>query len=130
LADYRIPDDCLYTREDEWLRADGDRWRIGITDYAQQQLGDVVFVELPEVGARFEAGGEIGTIESVKAVAELYTPIAGEIVEVNEAIEDAPELVNEDPHGNGWLIKIQAEDAGAIGELMSAADYTAFTTAE
>ena len=116
------PEDRSYSSEHEWLRADSDGSVLGITVFAQEELGDVVFVELPEVGQRFEAGAEIGTIESVKAVAELYTPIGGEILEINEKVLDSPELVNEDPHGEGWLIKIKVDPEGATA-LMTAAEY-------
>ena len=116
------PEDRSYSKEHEWLKSEGEQYILGITEFAQEELGDVVFVELPEVGQRFEAHAEIGTIESVKAVAELYTPVAGEIVAINEKVVDAPELLNEDPHGEGWLVRLRpaAEDQAT---LMSAADY-------
>jgi glycine cleavage system H protein len=96
---------------------------IGITEFAQQELGEVVFVELPEVGQVFDSGDEVGTIESVKAVAEVYTPLAGEIVEINEAVVDDPELINEDPHGEGWLIKVRFSSAADLKQLMNAEKY-------
>jgi glycine cleavage system H protein len=106
VADYDIPDDLLYTQEDEWARFEGQRIVIGITDYAQQQLGEIVHVELPAVGTRLERGDEFGSIDSVKAVAELYAPISGEVVEANEALVENPELLNEDCYGDGWIAVI------------------------
>ncbi len=117
------PDELLYSNDHEWVRRDGDRCRVGITQFAQDELGDVVFVELPEVGSSFEANDEIGTIESVKAVAEVYSPVGGEVVAVNEALIDRPELVNEDPYGKGWLVELRSEDEAALGVLMDAAAY-------
>lgn len=122
------PEDRKYSEEHEWLQVEGDLHVLGITQFAQEELGDVVFVELPEVGTAVEAGGEIGSIESVKAVAELFSPVDGEIVEINDEIDDAPELVNEDPHGKGWLVKIRVADASAVDELMDAAAYSEFTS--
>jgi glycine cleavage system H protein len=121
------PTDCRYTREHEWVRIEDDTCVLGITDFAQNQLGEVVFVETPEVGHVFDAGDEIGTIESVKAVAEVYTPVAGEIVEVNENLRDDPQSVNEDPHGDGWLVKIKYSSSSAFAELMDAAAYEEYT---
>ncbi|MBP1643523.1 MAG: glycine cleavage system protein [Acidobacteria bacterium] len=121
------PTDCRYTREHEWVRIEDDTCVLGITDFAQNQLGEVVFVETPEVGHVFDAGDEIGTIESVKAVAEVYTPVAGEIVEVNENLKDDPQSVNEDPHGDGWLVKIKYSSSSAFAELMDAAAYEEYT---
>lgn len=117
------PSDYLYSRDHEWVRVEGDTCVLGITQYAQEELGEIVFVELPEVGQSFDATDEVGTIESVKAVAEVYTPVAGEVAEVNSALEDEPELVNDDPHGDGWLIKLRVEDKGDLSELMSAEQY-------
>ena len=117
------PSDYLYSRDHEWVRVEGDTCVLGITQYAQEELGEIVFVELPEVGQSFDATDEVGTIESVKAVAEVYTPVAGEVAEVNSALEDEPELVNDDPHGDGWLIKLRVEDKGVLSELMSAEQY-------
>jgi glycine cleavage system H protein len=109
VADYDIPDDLLYTQEDEWARFEGQRVVIGITDYAQQQLGEIVHVELPAVGTRIERGDEFGSIDSVKAVAELYAPISGEVVEANEALAENPELINEDCYGDGWIAVIVSD---------------------
>ncbi len=117
------PDDRRYSRQHEWIQRDGDAFVLGITEFAQAELGDVVFVELPAVGARFEADAEIGNIESVKAVAELYTPIAGAVVAVNGKVTDAPELLNEDPHGEGWLLRLRADDPDALEGLLSASEY-------
>jgi glycine cleavage system H protein len=117
------PSENLYTREHEWVRVEDDVCVLGITEFAQHELGEVVFVELPEVGQVFDTGDELGTIESVKAVAEIYTPVAGEVVEVNESVSDDPELLNEDPHGEGWLIKIRFSSASDLKDLMKADQY-------
>ena len=105
-----IPEDLQYTDSHEWVRIEGDTATIGITDHAQDELGDVVFVELPDEGATFDAGESFGTVESVKAVSDLYTPVGGEVVEVNSALEDAPENINEDPYGEGWIVKLRTSD--------------------
>ncbi len=120
------PEDYRYSKDHEWVRLEGDACVVGITDFAQQELGDVVFVELPRVGAKFSAHDEIGTIESVKAVAEVYTPVSGEVVEVNEELVDAPERLNESPHEDGWLVRIEISDKSALEELMSAEEYERF----
>jgi len=117
------PRDYLYSREHEWLRVEDDLCVLGITEFAQQELGEVVFVELPEIGQVFDANDELGTIESVKAVAEVFTPVAGEIVEINDAVVDDPELLNEDPHGEGWLIKIRFSSADDLKTMMKAEEY-------
>ena len=117
------PHDYLYSREHEWLRVEDDLCVLGITEFAQQELGEVVFVELPEIGQVFDANDELGTIESVKAVAEVFTPVAGEIVEVNDAVVDDPELLNEDPHGEGWLLKIRFSSADDLKIMMKAEEY-------
>jgi glycine cleavage system H protein len=117
------PTDYLYSREHEWVRVDDDVVVLGITEFAQQELGEVVFVELPEIGQVFDANDELGTIESVKAVAEVYTPVAGEVVEVNDAVVDDPELLNEDPQGEGWLLKIRFSSAADLKDLMNAEQY-------
>ena len=117
------PRDYLYSREHEWLRVEDDLCVLGITEFAQQELGEVVFVELPEIGQVFDANDELGTIESVKAVAEVFTPVAGEVVEVNDAVVDDPELLNEDPHGEGWLIKIRFSSADDLKTMMKADEY-------
>ncbi len=120
------PTDCRYTREHEWVRQEDDVCVVGITDFAQQELGEVVYVELPEVGHVFDAHQEIGTIESVKAVAEVFTPVAGEIVEVNEVLADDPAALNEDPHGDGWLVRVKFSSSKDFEELMTAEQYEAF----
>jgi len=117
------PSENLYSREHEWIRVEDDICVLGITEFAQAELGEVVFVELPETGQVFDTGDELGTIESVKAVAEIYTPVAGEVVEVNEAVTDDPELLNEDPHGEGWLIKLRFSSASDLKDLMNAEQY-------
>ena len=124
MADYELPDEVHYTENDEWIRAEGDGvYRIGVSDYAQQQLGDVVFVELPGVGDRFDAGQPFGVIESVKAVSDLYAPVDLEIVEVNSALEDAPETVNADCYGTGWLIAVRVDSPGDVEHLLDAVSY-------
>ncbi|HXK34027.1 MAG TPA: glycine cleavage system protein GcvH [Dehalococcoidia bacterium] len=124
------PDDRKYSKEHEWLLIDGDTATVGITDYAQDQLGDIVYVDLPEAGSTVTQFEKMGEIESVKAVSDLYTPASGEVVEVNQQVVEKPELVNSDPHGAGWLIRIRLADASEADRLMSAADYDAFTAAE
>ena len=111
-----------YTKDHEWIDIADDRGRVGITDYAQQQLGDVVYVELPEVGAKLKRGQSFGTIESVKAVSELYSPVSGEVAEINTALKDKPESVNSDPHGN-WMIVIKLTNPGETGSLLDANQY-------
>jgi glycine cleavage system H protein len=123
VADYDIPSDLRYTREDEWIRVEGERVVIGVTDYAQQQLGDVVFVELPAAGATLERGEPFGVVESVKAVADLYAPVSGRVAEVNPALADQPELVNQDCYGDGWMVVVEPEDPGEIEQLLRAAAY-------
>jgi glycine cleavage system H protein len=115
-----IPAELEYTKTHEWVRREGDVATVGITDHAQEELGDVVFIELPEEGASFDAGDSFGTIESVKAVSDLYTPVGGEVVEVNETLNDSPERVNEDPYGGGWMIRLRISDEG---KLLSADEY-------
>jgi len=117
------PRDYLYSREHEWVRVEDDLCVLGITEFAQQELGEVVFVELPEIGQVFDTNDELGTIESVKAVAEVFTPVAGEVVEVNDAVVDDPELLNEDPHHEGWLIKIRFSSADDLKSLMKPEEY-------
>jgi glycine cleavage system H protein len=116
------PDGYKYSKDHEWIDLAGDRGKVGITDYAQQQLGDVVFVDLPEVGATLKAGQSFGNIESVKAVSELYAPVSGEVVEVNGALQSKPEAVNSDPHGT-WMITIKLTDPSEAGALLDATQY-------
>lgn len=115
-----------YTKDHEWVRLEGDVATVGVTDYAQSQLGDVVFVEVPEAGTRVDAGGEAGVVESVKAASEVYAPLAGEIVEGNQALADDPALVNSDPEGAGWFFKIRPDDLGDLAALMDADAYKAY----
>lgn len=120
------PKEYKYSKDHEWLRVEGDTAVVGVTQFAQEELGEVVFVEVPETGRSFAAHDEIGSVESVKAVAEVYTPVSGEVVEVNEALADRPELINEDPHGEGWIVKFKLSNEAELQELMSADDYEAF----
>jgi glycine cleavage system H protein len=124
------PQDCRYTKDHEWVKVKGDRGTVGITDYAQKQLGDVVFVELPEAGARVEAGKRFGTVESVKAVSELYSPVSGEVVESHGELAQKPEILNTDPYGQGWMIVVKVADPKALGDLMDAAQYQAYVAGE
>jgi glycine cleavage system H protein len=117
------PDGRKYTKDHEWIEVTGDRGRVGITDFAQQQLGDVVYLELPEVGATLKAGQSFGTIESVKAVSELYAPVSGEVVEVNAALKDKPEAVNANPH-TSWMIVVRLNDPAEVNGLFDAGQYT------
>lgn len=121
------PKENLYTKEHEWIHVQGDIGIVGITDYAQHELGDVVYVDLPEVGDRFEAGEPFGSVESVKAVSEIFCPVRGEVVEVNAALRDAPELINKSPHEQAWMIKLRVEDSAELDNLMSAEDYEQYT---
>jgi glycine cleavage system H protein len=117
------PDDVRYSKEHEWVRADGDEATIGITSFAADELGDIVFVELPEVGAALTQFGSFGVVESVKAVSDLYAPVSGEVTEVNDALRDAPELLNSDPFGDGWIAKVALADRSELDTLMDAAAY-------
>ena len=125
-----LPEDRKYSKEHEWIRVDGDSGVIGITDFAQNQLGDVVYVELPEAGSKVTAMEVFGNIESVKAVSELFSPVSGEVIEVNDKVVDAPEMVNSDPYGDAWLIKVKLDDAAAVEALLSPADYQAYIDKE
>ena len=124
------PQDFRYTNDHEWIHTEGDRGRVGITDYAQKQLGDVVFLELPEVGRALKAGEQFGTVESVKAVSELYSPVAGEVVEVNTALAAKPETINKDPHGAAWMIVLKVADQAGLAALLDAAAYEALVASE
>ena len=119
---YHISDDCRYGRTDEWIRLDGTVARVGLSDYAQSELSDIVFVELPSVGTQVEAGEPFGVVESVKAVSDLFAPVSGEIAEVHENLEEHPEWVNADPYGRGWIIGIAPEDLDAIDGLLTPED--------
>ena len=123
MADYEIPEELRYTQDDEWVRREGDEVVIGVTDFAQSQLGDVVFVELPEVGSSTEAGAAFGTIESVKAVSDLFAPITGEVTSVNESLEERPETVNEACYGDGWLVRLRPRDEAELDALLDAEAY-------
>jgi glycine cleavage system H protein len=118
-----VPQDCRYTKEHEWVRVEGDIVLVGITDYAQSALGDIVFVELPKVGVKLVAEQPFGSVEAVKAVSDLFSPVNGEVVEINAAIGDDPTVVNKSPHGDGWMIKTKVLDATQIDQLLSPADY-------
>ena len=122
-----VPDDRKYTQEHEWVQMDGETGTVGVTDFAASELGDVVFVELPEVGSEFSQGDTVGTIESVKAVADLYLPVSGEVVEINEAVVDSPELVNNDAMDEGWLFKVKLSETGELDQLLDAAAYGELT---
>jgi glycine cleavage system H protein len=121
-----VPKDLKYSREHEWVRQSDAVVVVGLTDYAQRQLGDIVYVEMPKIGERLEAGDPFGSVESVKAVSEVYTPVTGQIIEVNEEINVDPENINTDPYGDGWLIKIRMADANQATGLLTAAEYTAY----
>jgi glycine cleavage system H protein len=123
----RIPDELRYSTDHEWIRTDGTTARLGITDYAQDALGDVVFVQLPEVGATVAAGASIGEVESTKSVSEVYSPVAGTVLAVNDALRDAPEQLNADPYGEGWICDIEVEDPAAVDALLDAAAYAQLT---
>lgn len=122
------PSDRVYSKEHEWVMVDGDVATIGISHFAQDQLGEVVYVDLPGAGDVLTSGDSFGEIESVKSVSELFAPISGEIVEVNSSLDDSPETVNQDPHGDGWMVKLSVSDAAQVDALMSAEEYDAFIT--
>ncbi|MDE2482204.1 MAG: glycine cleavage system protein GcvH [bacterium] len=122
------PADLLYSKEHEWVKIEGETALVGITDYAQNSLGDIVYVELPRVGKQIDQFGNVGVVESVKAVSDLFTPIGGEVVEINGALENDPAAVNRDPYGAGWLFKVKLTNAGETGNLLSAADYEKIAT--
>jgi glycine cleavage system H protein len=124
------PQENRYTKDHEWVKVAGSRGTVGITDYAQKQLGDVVFVELPAVGDSVEAGKRFGTVESVKAVSELYAPVTGKVIEVHEALTQKPETLNTDPYGEGWMIVVELADPKSVGGLMDAAQYQAYVASE
>ena len=124
-----IKENLYYSQNHEWVRLEGDKAYIGITDYAQKQLGDIVFIELPEAGDQFSSGEEIGVIESVKAVSEIYTPVSGEILETNEKLLDNPELLNQKPY-ESWIITLELEDESELDQLLSAIDYESYCEGE
>lgn len=120
------PDDFYYSKDHEWLRIDGKNATVGITDFAQKQLGDVVYVELPQPGVQLEFHQSFGVIESVKAVSDIYAPISGEVMEINEELNESPELINEDPHDKGWIVRIKVKNETELENLMSASEYEKF----
>jgi glycine cleavage system H protein len=121
-----VPTDRRYTKEHEWVRLEGNAGTIGITEYAQHELGDVVFVELPKLGARLKSGQTMGTVESVKAVSDIFSPVGGEVIEINETLAQSPEQINKDPHGAAWLVKIRLDNPQEAAALMDAAAYEAY----
>jgi glycine cleavage system H protein len=123
----QIPDGLRYSKDHEWIRAEGPTARVGITDFAQDALGDVVFVALPDVGATFDAGTAIGEVESTKSVSEVYAPVSGVVRAVNEALRDAPEVLNADPYGEGWICELEVTDAAQLDELLDASAYAQLT---
>jgi glycine cleavage system H protein len=125
-----FPEDLKYTKEHEWARVEGQRVVVGITDFAQEELGDIVFVELPEVGMVVEAMGTFGVVESVKAVSDLYAPVSGTVVAVNTILEDRPELANHSPYGEGWMIALEATNIADVQQLLSAAEYRTYIEQE
>ncbi len=124
------PEQLRYTKEHEWVGLEGDTATIGVTNHAQEELGDIVYVELPKPGAKLEKGKTLGSVESVKAVSDVYSPVSGEVVEVNEKLADAPEMINQDPHGEAWLIKVRVSDPAEVSDLLTAADYESYIAAE
>ena len=125
-----VPEDLHYSKDHEWVRVDGDVAIIGITDYAQNSLGDVVYVELPKAGEEFLANEPFGSVESVKAVSEVFTPIAGTVAQINESLADEPETVNSDPYGSGWMVRMKMSNPAEVDSLLTAAEYEDFTKAE
>jgi glycine cleavage system H protein len=121
-----VPSDRRYTKEHEWVRVEGPIGIVGITDYAQHELGDVVFVEMPKTGTKLKAGDRLGTVESVKAVSDIFSPVSGEVMEVNESLASAPETINKDPHGGAWLVKLRLFNADEATALMDSAAYEAY----
>jgi glycine cleavage system H protein len=126
MGKWKTPEDLKYTRNDEWVRLEGDSATIGISDYAQDQLNDIVYVELPDVGAAVKAGEPFGVVESVKAASDIYSPIGGTVTEANTALSDEPELINTDPYGKAWLVRVNVTDSSKLGDLMDAAAYAAY----
>lgn len=125
-----VPENLQYSKDHEWLRVEGDTGTVGITDHAQNALGDVVYVDLPKVGETFAAHDTFGSVESVKAVSELYLPVGGEVTEVNESLQDEPEKVNTDPYGEGWMVRVRLADKGEVDRLLTAAEYEDFLKSE
>lgn len=125
-----VPEDLHYSKDHEWVRVDGNEAVIGVTDYAQNSLGDVVYVELPKPGDEFAANESFGSVESVKAVSEVFTPVAGVVSSINESLADEPEKVNSDPYGDGWMIRVKMSNSGEVDSMLTAAEYEDFTKAE
>ena len=125
-----VPENLHFSKDHEWVRVEGDTAVVGITDHAQEQLGDVVYVELPKAGEEFAAHESFGSVESVKAVSEIFTPVSGKVSEVNGSLNDEPEKVNQDPYGEGWMLKIKMSSSGEVDSLLTAAEYEDFTKAE
>jgi glycine cleavage system H protein len=125
-----VPENLRYTKDHEWIRVEGDVGAIGITHHAQEELGDIVFVELPKIGAALEQSASFGSVESVKAVSDIYAPVSGQVTEINSDLAETPEKVNDDPYGQGWLIKLKLSTPDQVGKLMTAAEYTAYVGAE
>lgn len=126
----KYPEDLRYTKEHEWVRVEGDTGTVGITHHAQHELGDIVYVDLPKVGARLEQGKPLGSVESVKAVSDIYSPVSGEVTGVNESLAQSPETLNQDPHGAAWLVKVKMSAVDETKKLLSAADYQSYVGAE
>jgi glycine cleavage system H protein len=124
------PEDFRYTKEHEWVKADGDTATVGITDHAQKELGDIVYVDLPKIGAVIQQGKSLGSVESVKAVSDIYSPVSGEVIAINEALATAPEKLNEDPHGGAWLVKLRMSAPAEVQNLLSASDYQSYIGSE
>ena len=124
------PENLRYTKDHEWILVEGDAATVGITDHAQEELGDIVYIDLPKVGAHIEQHGSLGSVESVKAVSEIYSPASGEVTEVNPVLTDSPEKLNEEPYGAGWLAKLKLSNASEVSQLMTAAEYQAYVGAE
>jgi len=124
------PENYRYTKEHEWILVEGETGTIGITDHAQEELGDIVYVDLPKVGVRVEQGKSLGSVESVKAVSDIYSPVSGEVLEANQLLADSPERLNEDPHGVAWLVRVRLSAPAEVENLMSAADYQSYIGAE
>lgn len=126
MSNWKTPADLKYTRSDEWVRIEGDIATLGISDYAQDQLNDIVYVDLPAKGSQINVGGSFGTVESVKAAADLYSPVGGTVIEVNDALTSQPELINSDPYGRGWIVKLKLSDTSGVDALMDASAYAAY----
>jgi len=125
-----VPENLRYSKDHEWIRVEGDSGTIGITDHAQEELGDIVYVELPKVGAKLERASSFGSVESVKAVSDIYCPVSGEVAETNQVLAESPEKVNDDPYGTGWLIRLKLANPAQLDQLMTAAQYSEYISSE